>query len=289
MERLLAYVNSLWTTVLILILCVVTVFKAVTQEMSHIKQQQKKKTTTATTAFPIWSSKKTIQTTGILLSSAAGIIYWYEVYTLIFYVLIAAGISLFFPYLKKPSRYIAYCLNGQCDRVWSDKLIYTSLVYLLGTIAALYHAQFALAFVSTITSIGSILYHKHREGQFFNFDNVFATSHVMMFGYAVFDAWQNNEWTFFTFTVCAAPIAVFLLIYCGDPAEVTKDTVPIVRYSRKLYDDYHTLWHFASGFGPVLVSFYFVGQEFNTLIYVSVAISLFINLSANYCAAVPFD
>jgi len=236
----------------------------------------------------VFSSTKAIQNSCVLLACSGMLIFWYELYFLIFYYVIAAGISLFFPYLKKPSKYVLYCANGICERFWGDKLIWTSLVYLLGAFAGLYHSQYELAVVSAITALGSVLYHRHREGQFFNFDNIFATSHVMMFGYAIIDAWENNP-SFFTFSLVAAPIAVFLLVYCGDPAEVSKTTVPIIRNSRQLYDDYHTLWHLASGFGPVLVSFYFEGHDLSRLIQASVAISCFMNITANLCAVVPFD
>jgi hypothetical protein len=236
----------------------------------------------------ILSNSQSIQNSITLLGCAVALIAWYELHELIFHVVIAAFISFFFPYLRKPSKYISYCVNGLCERYWDDKLIYTSLVYAVGGGVALYHEQYVLAFVSTITSIGSILYHRHREGQFFNFDNIFATSHVVMFLYAIYDAYENH-WEFFLLSAGGLPIAAFLLVYCGDPADVTKNEVPIVRYSRKIYDDYHTLWHLASGFGPMLVSFYFEGKDLDMIVYIGVCISFTINITANYVAAVPFD
>jgi hypothetical protein len=58
-------------------------------------------------------------------------------------------------------------------------------------------------------------------------------------------------------------VAVFLLVYCGMPAEISaiKEKVDICCYTRtdrELYNVVHAMWHIASGVGPVLSTWLFM-------------------------------
>jgi hypothetical protein len=196
-------------------------------------------------------------------------------------VVIATLLSLFYPYLRKASPYLQF--SAQCIRCWDDKLIATSYLYLLGAASNLFFGYYQFAFLCVLTSMGSVLYHRHREGKFFNLDNTFATSHVFLFAYTWYHAWHADA-TYFLLGSASLPVAVFLLVYCGDPAElqslsgliVTSQTLSVYnvaskisanagkppketglqRLSRSLYDQWHTYWHLVSALGPVLVSCY---------------------------------
>jgi hypothetical protein len=65
-------------------------------------------------------------------------------------------------------------------------------------------------------------------------------------------------------------VAAFLLVYCGMPAEIsvvreTPDVCCYLRSDRKLYNIVHSLWHLASGCGPVLSTWLFMHIATNQL------------------------
>lgn len=234
----------------------------------------------------------------IIIALVTSIIFWFQIYYMIFYSILPLAISLFFPYLVKPSRYFWCCRDDILTRSWVDKLITTSGIYGIGAISALAHSQYSLTFLCTITCIGSVLYHRNREGQFFNFDNIFATSQFFVFGRTLYEAWHNDSSYYFAFGVGSLPIALFFLVYCGDPAEIIKGD-NVIRESRKIYEDYHTLWHLASGCGPILASFYMnytsTTFDYERELYYSyflltgILISMTVNIVGNSFGAVPFD
>jgi|EP01033_Poteriospumella_lacustris_P012824 hypothetical protein len=232
-------------------------------------------------------------------------------------VVIATLMSLFYPYLRKSSPYLSYSVNGVCIRCWDEKLITTSYLYLLGTVSNLFFGYYQFAYLCVLTSMGSVLYHRHREGKFFNLDNIFATSHVFLFGYTWYHAW-HADLTYFLLGSASLPVAIFLLVYCGDPADImsssgvllTSETLssiqsssktPIQRHSRGIYDQWHTYWHVVSALGPVLVSYYLHkhglvdtmsasnSQAEMTMITGALAASVTLNILANVTGAVPFN
>jgi hypothetical protein len=232
-----------------------------------------------------------------------GIMLIAKVYTTLFYQIIMSLIVVFLPYLIKSSKFINCCYQKNAYRPLQDKLIYTSLIYAVAAVTSFVHyGYYEYAFLCTITTIGSILYHYYRETRFFNFDNIFATIHFFVYFFTLFHSWEKL-FNYFLLGVVCGPLAIFALVYCGSPSEIVEDndtSTITVRYSRKIYDDWHTVWHLTSGFGPVLASYYFyyhydndfMGESRTAIFLVSVlalVLSLSINLVANYAEVVPLS
>lgn len=228
-----------------------------------------------------------------------------RVYDAMYYSSIVVSAVLFYPYLRKPSPYVRFCHLGLCTRMKEDQLIYTSLVYLLGLFSNIYVGLYQLSFLCIMTCLGSILYHRHRESKFFNFDNIFATTHFIIFAFTMLHSWDES-FIYFSIGAGMLPVAVFMLIYCGDPANIVKDSLDtnmeVVRYSRTRYDDWHTYWHIVSGFGPLFAGLYIrysscTGKDPSTdnsifelkLMIGSLLLATIINVIANYLGLVPFN
>lgn len=211
-----------------------------------------------------------------------GIEFHFQEHRLGFVITLVTLLILFYPYLRKTSPYIYQTAEGVCIRCMDDTLIVTSYLYLLGCVSNLYFGYYHCAFLCLLTCMGSVLYHRHREGKFFNLDNIFATSHVFLFAYTWHHAWQHDG-SYFLLGSASLPLAIFLLVYCGDPAEILRDKSLIIltdalhhsnsskspshrallhpskqplRQSRALYERVHAYWHGVSALGPVLVSYY---------------------------------
>jgi hypothetical protein len=96
---------------------------------------------------------------------------------------------------------------------------------------------------------------------------VFATSLLVLYGYSLWHSIGRDE-LYVQLGCIGLPVCGFLFVYCGLPCEVraftlgtdaktglglmccTRDDIP-------LYNFYHTLWHLASGVGPLLAVWYF--------------------------------
>jgi hypothetical protein len=80
----------------------------------------------------------------------------------------------------------------------------------------------------------------------------------------------------FTLGALGLPVAAFLIVYCGMPADIKINQhtglvstseystygsavlyMCCIRSGRELYDTVHTMWHIASGLGPLLAIWYF--------------------------------
>ncbi len=172
-------------------------------------------------------------------------------------ILLLHFIVWFLPYLSEQSR-LSGLLGKPSLRSWQDKLIVTSLIYLAAAIFAIYLGENYIATLCTFTCAGSVLYHRNYEMRFFNLDNIFATSLVVVFSYTLLSAFYVCQ-EFFIAGVLGLPLASFLLVYCGMPADITlnEDNSCCVRKSRPMYDMVHTLWHLVSGAGPLLSVLYF--------------------------------
>ena len=105
--------------------------------------------------------------------------------------------------------------------------------------------------------MGSSIYHRNREAIYFNLDNIFATSLLVSYCWSLCIAYGAYE-AYFIFGLVGIPVAIFLLVYCGMPADITiiKNASPgplcCTRSDRPLYNSVHALWHVASGCGPLL-------------------------------------
>ena len=226
---------------------------------------------------------------------------YYHATSLVFYTVICSYILIFFPYLMKSTRYVLCCMEDRrCHR---DKLMYTSYVYFISSVVAfLWFQDYEYAFLCLITTIGSIIYHYFREARFFNFDNIFATVHFVVYSITLTDSYTSWD-EYFLAGMVSFPIALFSLVYCGTPATISESSPTAVqRESRQIYDDWHMIWHLTSGVGPLL-SLYYLHCHFQPrsfydgqivfdrfLVYCSsVTISMLFNLIANILHVIPLD
>ena len=190
-------------------------------------------------------------------------IYWFNELDTIFGFVVCFLISMFFPYLSRTSKYRAQ-YSGDRNRHWTDKLIFTSGVYLIGSACAIIYGQYQMGLVCFITFLGSSLYHRYCEMVFFNLDNIFATSLLFVFSYTLMSSAHHNE-TYFTLGLLGLPVAVFLIVYCGMPADIQLGGGELccIRTGRPLYDSVHMLWHLASGIGPLLAVWYIDSLQYS--------------------------
>lgn len=233
-----------------------------------------------------------LTTTYILITN-----YWFDIQSRNFYLSIISLTCLFSPYLIKSSRYRSSSI-GTIYRSWNDKLILTSLVYTSAGCYALYKLQLEFAFLCGVTSIGSILYHYNRESRFFNMDNIFATSLLVVFLYSLFLSYYQNE-VYFQIGIPGIFTALFLFQYCGDPALITLDKLNCCyRSELPIYNLYHTLWHIASGVGPFMSIYFFdtipdsylKHHDRYVLLYtLALLFGVFVNTLGNYFKVIPFD
>jgi hypothetical protein len=167
-----------------------------------------------------------------------------------FYVVVLGCMYWFQTHLTKTSKYY----TDGATRPWSHYLITSSLVYLVASLVALMYGQFHFSFLCLVTWCGSSLYHRHSEARYFNLDNIFATSLLVIFMWSMYLSYEYST-VYFNFGMIGIPVAGFLLVYCGMPADITTITngamCCYVREDRPLYNVVHACWHFASGVGPV--------------------------------------
>lgn len=244
------------------------------------------------------------------------IMWWFDLENLELFWIISFLISLFFPYASKTSRYRGDYV-GEKFRPKCDKLIITSAIYLCASLFAFLYDQYAMALICGVTFCGSSLYHRHREMVFFNLDNIFATSLLVVFVYVLCSSYYYHE-IVFMLGALGMPVAVFLIVYCGMPADINLQKeimiggVCCTRSGRELYDTIHTLWHVASGGGPILAVWYFNYLKQNELLsyvpmynpyinamdevatldalpYAALFVALCINVMGNYQGIMPLD
>jgi len=88
--------------------------------------------------------------------------------------------------------------------------------------------------------------------QFFNLDNLFATSLLFTTLYSLgLAAWIGDR-GYFLMVVLGLPLAVFLISYCGMPARLhmcDRSGSGRRQCAGFKYDFWHALWHLVSGFG----------------------------------------
>lgn len=220
-----------------------------------------------------------------------------------FLVMISFMIAAFFPYLSKMSKHRPNFV-GAAHRNWNDRLIGTSGTYFLAALFAFVYSQHEMALVCFITSVGSSLYHRHREMMYFNLDHIFATSLMVVFIYTLISSYRHHE-VYFTVGAVGLPFGVFLLVYCGMPADINLGPAPssmllcCIRQGREMYDSVHNLWHLASGVGPFMAVWYFhhlatIDPEsshyaIHVLPTVSLSISLVLNILGNIVGVMPLE
>jgi hypothetical protein len=252
----------------------------------------------------------------VLGFTAVAITMWYSLPNVSMLLLVSIMISLFFPYFGRTSKHRTY-YEGELYRSHNDRLVTTSVVYLCAALVALYYRQVDIALNCCVTFIGSSAYHRYREMAFFNLDNIFATSLLVVFAYTLCSAYYHHE-VVFTLGFLGTPVALFLLAYCGSPAEITlqktlpSDQLCCMRMGRPLYDAVHNMWHLISGGGPILAVWYFDYLVRSNLVYkvvyynpftqvaesvshltvlpfVALAVGLVVNLLGNYYGIMPLE
>ncbi len=229
-----------------------------------------------------------------------------------FSALVVSAVLLFSPYLSKGSKLSGFCVTA-VNRKWWDKLIWTSAVYFIAGVFALCLDEYEISTLCFVTFSGSTLYHRNREIKFFNLDNIFATSLLVIYSCSLASSFSVCK-EYFLLGVFGLPVAAFLLVYCGMPADVALNSTGSVctRNGRSLYDNIHTLWHVVSGIGPVMSVWYLYsiknGDSFlvgvPTLVdsthwytsfdssimpTVAVGIGVVINLAGNIAGIMPLD
>ena len=257
------------------------------------------------------------------------LILWFELDTdLCFYTVITFLSICFLTYLKKESKYKKYFLTN-CNRLWSDKLVITSSVYALASVYAIASKQYQFSLMCLMTSIGSTLYHLNNETMYFNLDNIFATSLLLIFIYTLVSSYYHHE-IYFHVGMVGLPVSLFLLINCGMPADIVinycSEDNSRIKYCTRMkqvhYDLLHNLWHLASGIGPFMTVWYMdyikrqniinadwnnvastagidqvslisIGSMeqviFKCLHSTSIIISILINVLSNYVGIMPID
>lgn len=147
--------------------------------------------------------------------------------------------------------------SGIAVRPLSDYLVTTCFVYFLPAIYATLVSEYHMAFLCLVTCWGSSTYHRNREAAYFNVDNIFATSVLVTYCWSLYLSYGTFD-EYFTFGLIGIPVAIFLLVYCGMPADITFtggdkfSPLCCVRSDRDLYNSVHALWHVASACGPIL-------------------------------------
>lgn len=208
-----------------------------------------------------FTTGKSLMSLAFLASYSFFVLYWFNLWDSLFVLHNAVLISILYPFLSKESKYRCCCI-GPLERTWGDKILVSNYGYLLaGILAFISVGQTQLGIVCTITFTASKLYHLNRESRFFNLDCVFASSLLVIFSYSLVHSYNRN-YEYFMMGLLGCPVAAFLLIYCGQPAEIVLNgklshTIPYKRVTLEIYDRYHTLWHLASCIGPMMTSYYF--------------------------------
>lgn len=203
---------------------------------------------------------------------------WFNLTDIVYFVSLAVGTAMMSPHLIQKSKfYYQVQYPGIQPRPWSDKLVTTSMIYAVAGVYAGYYGLYNIALNCVITSCGSVMYHRHREAQYFNLDNVFASSMVLMYGVTLASSLSRLR-EYFLFGCLGLPVASYLLVTCGMPAEITavntdkKSTIKkylyevtqyevvaslcCIRSDNPTYELLHTLWHLASGVGPIIAVVY---------------------------------
>jgi len=183
--------------------------------------------------------------TPVLLASIAiaSLLLWFEIRCGWWFFFLSLWIFSCWKYLAKPSRFVSDT-SLSCDvqqasyRTFSHITVWTSLIYGIGGVISLYYAQYHMAFLAIATCFSSSIYHLHCEKEYFNLDQIFATTQLLVFLFTLFlaspasaafsssssllsfehNCEENNE--YLLFGLLGLPVAAFLLRTCGDPADI---------------------------------------------------------------------
>lgn len=136
---------------------------------------------------------------------------------------------LFLPYLKSPSpllarKYDIVDREVSTTRRWHHYLVWSNVVYLMSAMYSFSCQQYVFGASQIATGICSTLYHLHKESCYFNLDNIFATMFLFAFLYSWLCSYEINM-IFFFFGMLGMPVAAFVIISCGLPADIVRQNV----------------------------------------------------------------
>ena len=214
--------------------------------------------------------------------------------TSFFFNSITLIVCLMAPYFSRPSKYMrtstskwALCFcqpwtvvlppetgHNTCEwrfeghlRQWMDPLVTSSYLYIItGATIALLTKEAWLGCLSACAGIASTLYHRSREGSFFNIDATFATSMLVCVLWSVRIAIMIEDYVYVLVVFLGLIFAYRLLKDCGTPNDVRprkmgsesmKDYVRSSRIGPLGYDAIHVFWHTFSAAGPAVAALLF--------------------------------
>ena len=152
----------------------------------------------------------------------------------------------------------------------------------------------------TPVDVGATAYHMHREGEYFNFDNIFALSQFFLYSYTWFVSYPAVMLYFYT-GIIGLPLAIGFLIYCGLPAIIEYDDngKPIKRRDNFRYHIPHVIWHIITAFGSLLITLFVIYYpetlkqsfyvNFDAMILYSLIFGVATNLLLNAFRVAPVD
>lgn len=144
------------------------------------------------------------------------------------------------------------------------------------------------------------MYHYYRESKYFNLDNICATAIFITYVYTWICSYHYDSITF-SIGVVGLPTILYLFIACGFSAIIVFDENGkcCARKDNPTYNYIHTLWHFATGVGPIKAAIFVTnypqavdhGAIFNmdTIVGISLIVSIQVNFLLNYVKIAPLD
>ena len=197
-------------------------------------------------------------------------------------------LSIYAPYFTMPSRYMrdsklrrCMCqpwsvlqtpspIHTSCEwrfkgfvRTVSDPLLVSSLTYVItGLFIALALEETWVGGLEVCAGLGSLIYHRSREGAYLNIDTTFAASLLITTIWSWFLALVHDDFIYAGVLTAGFSVGYFLLIACGAPSEAHPGKEPgdYLRRSRHKpheYEIYHVFWHLVSAVGPLLAALFY--------------------------------
>lgn len=148
--------------------------------------------------------------------------------------------------------------------------------------------------------MGATAYHMHRESEYFNFDNIFASSLFFIYFYTWISSYPTVP-TYFYLGMIGLPLAIFFLIYCGLPAIIEYDDngKPVKRKDNFHYHIPHVIWHIITSIGSLLLTLFVIyhpeklyhGAYMNLdfMVLYSVMFGVAVNVLLNSLKMAPLD
>ena len=141
-----------------------------------------------------------------------------------------------------------------------DLLVITSLIYAIAGAFAYYMEEYVFSVLCMITWVSSSLYHYYGEQLFFNFDNIFATSLLIIYGWSFYSSVVHHVLpTYAACGILGLPLSLYFLAASGMPGEIQilRQSLTCLRCQPEKYSLLHSVWHIVGGLGLLLPSWFF--------------------------------